>query len=180
MVVFNSDKLQGGPMGYNTSVTGEITFSPVMKWAEIRQSRFNVPDPWKSDMLVRLEVAAETIETDDGESTARTSAALIPAIEDPMKAYALVEQVQDFIDKHGQGRKFYGYLECEGEEQPDMWRVYVRDGRAVTERAAILWREDLADVAQAIGDADSHLTLLTATRQLLAHLNETFNKQDRH
>lgn len=53
----------------------------------------------------------------------------------------LVGEVQSAIDDFP-GHTFTGRLDCEGEENADMWRVVIRDGRAVRVEPRITWPED--------------------------------------
>jgi hypothetical protein len=123
-------------MGYNTSVTGEIRIEPPLTWREFKDS------PFVGDSKdVRLRVEAETVDTDDGPLMRKTAVALAPAWEDSYKAYNLVEHVQQAIDAFP-GHTFTGRLECEGEENADLWRVTVRDGRAVRVEPRIVWPDE--------------------------------------
>jgi hypothetical protein len=58
----------------------------------------------------------------------KTAVALVPTWEDSYKAYNLVEHVQEAIDAFPD-HTFTGRLDCEGDENTDLWRVVVRDGR---------------------------------------------------
>lgn len=126
-------------MGYNTSVDGEITITPPLTWNEIKDSPFLANPGYK--LGVTLKVTEETVDTDEGQLTRKTSSALGPAWEDAFKAYSLVEDVQKAIDAFP-GHIFTGRLDCEGEENADLWRVVVRDGRAVKVEPQIVWPDD--------------------------------------
>lgn len=123
-------------MGYNTSVDGELRIEPPLTWREFKASPFT-----GDDLDVRLRVEAETIDTDDGPLMRKTATALIPTWEDSYKAYHLVEHVQQAIDAFP-GHTFTGRLECEGEDNTDIWRVIVRDGKAVKIQPRIVWPDD--------------------------------------
>lgn len=124
-------------MGYNTSVSGEIRIEPPLTWAEIKDSPFLA----SYGLDVTLRVEEETVDTPDGTLTRRTATALIPSWEDSYKAYHLVEHVQRAIDAFPH-RRFTGRLECEGEENTDLWRVIIRDGRAVRVEPRIVWPDE--------------------------------------
>jgi hypothetical protein len=123
-------------MGYNTNVGGEIRIEPPLTWREFKDSPFA-----GHDKDVTLQVEAETVDTDDGPLMRKTAVALVPSWEDSYKAYNLVEHVQEAIDAFP-GHTFTGRLECEGEENIDLWRVVVRDGRAIRIEPRIVWPDE--------------------------------------
>jgi hypothetical protein len=123
-------------VGYQTRVMGEIRIEPPLTWREFKDS------PFTGDRLdVKLRVEAETVDTDDGPLMRKTSPALIPAWEDSYKAYYLVEHLQQAIDAFP-GHTFTGRLDCEGADPGDLWRVVVRDGRAVKVTPRIVWPDE--------------------------------------
>ena len=123
-------------MGYNTSVTGEIRIEPPLAWREFKDSPFA-----GRDMDVKLRIDEETVDTDDGPLIRKTASAIVPAWEDSYKAYKLIDHVQQAIDAFP-GHTFTGRLECEGEENTDIWRVVIRDGRAVRIEPRIVWPDE--------------------------------------
>ncbi|MFC7817567.1 DUF6205 family protein [Streptomyces sp. NPDC057367] len=129
-------------MGYYTNVTGEIRIEPPLTWSEIRDNP-TLPETagGRSEYDVRLRIDEETVDTDDGQLTRKTCSALVPAWDDSFKAYHLVEHVQEMIDAFP-GHSFTGRLDCEGEESGDLWRVVIRDGRAVKVTPSIVWPDE--------------------------------------
>lgn len=123
-------------MGYNTSVDGEIRINPPLTWREFKDSPFAGTG---KDVTFRVE--EETVTTEDGPLIRRSAVALVPTWEDSYKAYHLVEHVQEVINAFP-GHTFTGRLECEGEENTDLWRVVVRDGRAVKVTPRIVWPDE--------------------------------------
>lgn len=128
-------------MGYNTRVSGELTMTPPLAWNEFKNSPFHVPADEYGDLDVKLAVTEETVDTDEGPLIRKTATALVPAWDDSFKAYHLVEHAQQAIDAFP-GREWSGRLECEGEEAGDLWRVIVRDGRAVKVEPRIVWPDE--------------------------------------
>lgn len=129
-------------MGYYTSVDGEIRIQPPLTWAEIKDSPFLPGSPNdKTEYDVRLRADEETIDTDEGQLVRKTCSVLLPRWDDSFKAYHLVEHVQAVIDAFP-GRTFTGRLDCEGEETGDLWRVVVRDGRALKVEPRIVWPDE--------------------------------------
>ncbi|WP_431781768.1 DUF6205 family protein [Streptomyces chumphonensis] len=127
-------------MGYYTTVEGEITITPPLTWAELKDSPFGRnPNPALRD--VTLVIAEEKVDTDEGPLLRRTGTALVPTYADGYKAYHLVEHVQEAIDAFP-GHTFAGRLDCSGADAGDMWRVVVRDGRAVEVRPRIVWPDE--------------------------------------
>lgn len=124
-------------MGYNTTVTGEIRFDPPLTWAEIKKDKFNLQNHYE----VFIDPDKTIRETDEGQETIITADRLLPSWIDG-KHYHLEEHVQKFMDLYGTGRTFTGRFECVGEEQPDMWRLEVHDGRVAVTRAVVVWPED--------------------------------------
>ncbi len=129
-------------MGYYTTVTGELRIEPPLTWGEIKDNPFLPDTPaGLAEYDVRLRIDEETVDTADGQLTRKTCAAIEPRWDDSFKAYHLVEHVQTLIDAFPD-RTFTGRLECEGEDTGDLWRVIVRDGRAVKIEPRIVWPDD--------------------------------------
>lgn len=123
-------------MGYNTSVDGEIRIEPPLTWREFKDSPFA-----GDDLDVKLRIEAETVDTDDGRLMRKTAPALIPSWEEKYKAYKLVDHVQQAIDAFP-GHTFTGRLDCEGDDNGDLWRVVIRDGRAEKVVPRIVWPDE--------------------------------------
>ncbi|MEV8394789.1 MULTISPECIES: DUF6205 family protein [unclassified Streptomyces] len=129
-------------MSYVTCVTGEFTIGPPLNWGEIKGSPFS-PFPPAGDNRIELvlRVDEETVETADGPLLRRTASALVMSEIDEYRADGLLKLVQRAVDSFP-GHTFAGRLECEGEENADMWRVVVRDGRAVRVEPRIIWPDE--------------------------------------
>jgi hypothetical protein len=89
---------------------------------------------------VHLEVSSETVTTDEGMLTRFTSDAIVPSTDDSFKVYSLMEDVQKIVSDFPD-HTFSGYLYVEGEENDDMWRLYVKDGKAIQVKPEIVWPE---------------------------------------
>lgn len=128
-------------MGYTTHVTGEFAINPPLTWPEFKDSEFapdNIIDSYDPDLILRVE--EELVDTDDGPLLRRTATALVMREIDEYRAYNLLDQVQAAVDSFP-GHTFTGRLDCEGEENTDLWRVLIRDGRAVKVEPRIVWPE---------------------------------------
>jgi hypothetical protein len=130
-------------MGYYTTVEGEIAIEPPLAWSEFKDSRFNSRslDTYDGMSNIKLRVNEETVETDEGQLVRLTATALVPAWGESSKYYYLVEHIQQAIDAFP-GHTFTGRLECSGEDAGDLWRVVIRDGRAVKIQPQLVWPED--------------------------------------
>lgn len=122
-------------MGYYTRFDGEISIVPPLTWAEIKRG------PGLQD--IRLRTIEDTQETDEGRITRVTADAVIPLMEDSYKGYSIVEELQALVDAHGKRHAFTGYISAEGEEAGDLWRLAVKDGRAVKVEPRIVWPEGM-------------------------------------
>lgn len=129
-------------MGYTTHVRGEFTIDPPLTWSEFKDSPFSPYPPAGDDRIeLVLRVDEETIETDDGPLLRRTASALVMSEIDEYRAHGLLDVVQRAVDSFP-GHTFTGRLECEGEENTDMWRVVIRNGRAVKVEPRIVWPDE--------------------------------------
>lgn len=129
-------------MGYITHVTGEFAITPPLTWPEFKDSEFaphNITNNYDPDLILR--VTEESVDTPDGPLLRRTATALAMREIDEYRASNLLDQVQRAVDSFP-GRAFTGRLDCEGEENTDLWRVVIRDGRAVKIKPRIVWPED--------------------------------------
>ena len=131
-------------MGYNTHVEGQFMITPPLAWPEFKDSEFaphNIKDSYDPDVV--LVVAEDNVDTPDGPLLKRTATALAMREIDEYRAYNLLDQVQKAVDSFP-GRAWSGRLDCEGEESADLWRVVIRDGRAVKVEPRIVWPDDEA------------------------------------
>jgi hypothetical protein len=126
-------------MGYTTHVTGEFAITPPLTWNEFKDSPF-ASDDWR-DSDLKLRIDEQTVNTDDGPLLRRTASALVMREIDEYNSRGLMAQVQKAADSFP-GHTFTGRLECEGEENTDLWRVVIRDGRAVKVEPRIVWPDD--------------------------------------
>jgi hypothetical protein len=129
-------------MGYTTHVTGEFTIEPPLTWYEIKDSPFSPFPPAGDDRIeLVLRVDEEVVETGDGPLMRRTAAALVMSEIDEYRAHGLLEVVQRAVDSFP-SHTFTGRLDCEGAESADIWRVVIRDGRAVKVKPRIVWPDE--------------------------------------
>lgn len=129
-------------MGYTTHVTGEFGIEPPLTYSEFKGSKFS-PDNLQSNYIpsLALRVHEQVVEKDDGVFLRRTATALVMREIDEYRERGLVAEVQEAVDAFP-GHTFTGRLDCEGEENTDLWRVIVRDGRAVKVTPTIVWPDE--------------------------------------
>jgi len=134
-------------MGYYTSFDGEFVINPPLTWGEVRSSGFS-PDAFeKNELEVKIRVGEQVVDDDEGTRITRTGVALVPAHDDEMRGYNIVEHVQLFIDEH-LGHELIGRLDCRGEETGDLWRLEIQNGRAVQVRPRIVWPDGTEEVVR--------------------------------
>ncbi|MFM9616781.1 DUF6205 family protein [Streptomyces turgidiscabies] len=129
-------------MSYRTHVTGEYAINPPLAWPEFKDSEFapdNITESYDPDLILR--VAEETVDTADGPLLKRTATALVMREIDEYNSRNLLNQVQKAIESFP-GHTFTGRLDCEGEENTDLWRVVIRDGRAIKVTPRIVWPDE--------------------------------------
>lgn len=129
-------------MGYTTYVTGQFIITPPLAWPEFKDSQF-APDNLENSYTPSLElrVDEDTVDTDEGVLVRRTATALVMRQIDEYRAYDLLEKVQASTAAFP-GRQWIGRLNCAGEENTDLWRVVIRDGRAVRIEPRIVWPDE--------------------------------------
>lgn len=129
-------------MSYTTHVTGEFAIEPPLSWTEFKDSCFaphNIKISYVPSLILR--VIEETVNTDEGPLLRRTATALVMREIDEYRDRGLVAEVQSAIDAFP-GHTFTGRLDCEGEFNTDMWRLVVREGRAVKVTPRIVWPDE--------------------------------------
>lgn len=132
-------------MGYHTYVEGQFDITPPLTWPEFRDSKFapaNLENSYRPSLALRVD--EDTVDTDEGVLVRRTASALVMREIDEYRAYGLLEEVQEAVDAFP-GHEWTGRLNCAGEENTDLWRVVVRDGRAVRVEPRIVWPDEEAE-----------------------------------
>lgn len=127
-------------MSEDTHAHGAIIIDPPIAWTTVAcpVAWLAMPHdggPWR-DALLRVVETQEA--TDDGILIRRTLDAIVPA---DLLGHHLLDQVQEIVDHFGAGRTFTGHLDCAYAGGEDVWRIAVRDGRAVEIRPT--WPDEL-------------------------------------
>lgn len=121
-------------MGYEAHWTGEITITPPLTWAEIRNSTK------LSDLQLRLK---ETVEdTATGRTTVTAAVAIEPLEMGSYNGYSVDVELQMLIDAHPSHR-FEGVIKALPED-PDgtPWRYLVRDREVVQQHPVTEWVDE--------------------------------------
>jgi hypothetical protein len=130
-------------MGYYTRLTGEIYTSPPISWKEAKDTIWAQQNQREDELT--LEMFEETVPTElDGEYVQvvrRTFTHVRPTWDDGIKAYKTEQILQDIVDFFP-GHEWSGYIEGVGEEYPDVWRLYVKNGVVNRVEPKIVWPED--------------------------------------
>ncbi|WP_435111643.1 DUF6205 family protein [Nocardiopsis synnemataformans] len=116
-------------MGYGVTFDGEITVDPPLNWGQIRRSP-------ASDDLEMVQDEKKT-DTEEGQTLVISCARLRPQIE--ADGYRVELQLQALVDIFGAAHTFGGYIECWGEDQGDLTRLVVREGKVLRIKPTITW-----------------------------------------
>ena len=120
-------------MGYAAHWTGEVTITPPLTWAEIRNSTH------LSDLQLRLE---ETVhDTETGRTTVTTAVAIEPIGMGPYNGYDVDVQLQMLVDAYPT-HEFEGMIHAVPEDPGGSpWRYVIRDRRVVRQMPVAEWRD---------------------------------------
>lgn len=126
-------------MGYYTTWTGEITIDPPIPWELLHDSKYHGEgySNGTDAKIVTKEIWCKEIA-----SLTRVGVAIQNRWQDSSTSYNMMENVQDIVDKFGEGRTFSGHIEAVGEEGGDLWRLRVRNGEAIRVEPTIMWPGD--------------------------------------
>lgn len=128
-------------MSYLARFTGEITITPPLTWAEIRQpGRRPLQD-------LKIRQHEEARDGEKGRWLEITGVAVTAFTGEPFGGYGMLDELQSLIDAFGASHAFAGYIEALGEEG-DQWRLTVRDGRAVQVTPRLVWPDENSEDAQ--------------------------------
>lgn len=131
-------------MGYNTDARGQISIDPPIPWGEIKDSPF-LPENARAraterDIMFRID--SEEVDTPEGTLTRRTAVALVQSWDGDARNYNIVDHLQEVVTRHGANRTFTGRFDMEGEVSGDIWRLLVRNGKAVRVDPIVTWPDD--------------------------------------
>lgn len=132
-------------MGYYTRFTGAISIAPPVSWAKLRDGAFTpfLPDDeGGGDRSIQLVVRTEEVDTPDGILLRKEAIQVEPSTSESMKAYHIVEELQELVDAVGPGYTFTGRIDCSGEEAGDLWRLAVVDGNATKIEPRLVWPDE--------------------------------------
>lgn len=125
-------------MGYLSSITGALTFSRSLNRKEAEPIRaFLTQDIWN---VYELESNEEEREIDEGRLTIVQVTGL-RAFEDSIKAYEWERVLREAVALLPNDVIVSGYFEREGEEMPDLERLYVKGREVVSVTPQIIWPE---------------------------------------
>lgn len=127
-------------MGYLTQITEAIYVTPIVPWSKIKDTPFR-PECFneKNWRTFVFDVQEEEVETDEGTLTRKIATRIICGTQDQLKAYHAEEHLQELVDHLGPDFAYSGRFEGYGEENGDMWRLHVRNGKVVKTEPSIVW-----------------------------------------
>lgn len=130
-------------MGYTTRFHGQIDIEPPIPWGQIRDCPFlpEISRGYGSGRDLMFVVEETERDTDDGTVIVRSAVAVVSTWEDEARGYHMVEHLQELVDTFPE-HDFVGRLDCEGADPGDLWRLTVKDGRAVRVDPRIVWPDD--------------------------------------
>lgn len=121
-------------MGYLSTVTGRIAITPPIPLRDVALSAFIN----SSDVKYDIETAEE--EVSEGTLVRRRVVAIVPFTDDRFTAYDLVQHLTDAVREVAvHGSECTGWLIRKGEQQGDIERLRIADGRVVVEKARLIW-----------------------------------------
>lgn len=127
-------------MSEDTRITGAILIHPPLIWAELDDPALSgllSIDDRQHDAVLRV---VETVErTPTGTATHRVADAIVATT---FPGADLTSDVQHIVNLFGANHTFSGRLDCVWAHGEDIWRVVVRDGKAVEVRPT--WPDEAA------------------------------------
>lgn len=131
------------PVGYTTTVSGELNVEPALTDAELGLDAG--PDPWRELMLARTEGLEDTLGFDAVGKVRVIKGArhnvVVPRSEEPISdTEEVVKAIQALVRLAAKHRsKVNGAFYCHGEETADIWRIRVKDNKVLSERPTLVW-----------------------------------------
>jgi hypothetical protein len=121
-------------MGYYSRLDGSLMFEPPLSHQAAKDYQLTCKPGWQSVYFVIDKVTRETV---DGTLTSLTSSVIMPHDESG-KYYDIEDDIRRLLS-YLPDRTFTGYIERDGEEQGDIERYTVEDGKLVTKKAKVVW-----------------------------------------
>lgn len=125
-------------MGSEISYTGMIRIEPPVPWAEISTSRWVAPG-YLAGNMASLNLTEVEVQTHEGTLVKKTADGIIAS---DSFALNIEKHVQAIVDDLGAGYTYSGHIEAADRDYMVMWRVLVRDGRAVRVEPTITWPDE--------------------------------------
>lgn len=126
-------------MGYYTTWSGKITIDPPIPWSEMADSPYRDVDGGGD---TDAEIVTDSTYDKATDTFTHRGVCIQNRWEDSSTSYNMMENVQDIVDIFGKGRTFSGHIQADGEEAGDLWRLRVRNGKAVRVEPVITWPGD--------------------------------------
>lgn len=118
-------------MSEDTAARGRLTIDPPLTWAECTGLPVSTPDGGPNGWDVYLLLTEEQEPTDNGVAVTWTAGA-IAVTSYPFRE--VLPEVQAIVEAIDDSHSITGHIECVYARGEDIWRIAVRDGRAVEVR----------------------------------------------
>jgi hypothetical protein len=127
-------------MGNSVTVQGELDIVPPLTWNDLKKNPGYRPDAKYHDMRILFD--EETVDTDKGELVCRTGLEVgYGGSSTGDLRYSMIEkQLTEIVGALPKGTELKGWLDCR-DEQGDVWRFAVRDGKVVEVKPELVWPE---------------------------------------
>jgi hypothetical protein len=132
-------------MAYDIRLSGEIRIDPPIPADQLFAAGFPTPGIYgDKDIAVRVE---EIPVGGVPDAYRRIATALVPCLS-THPAYQILEHLQEVVDWWGEGRTFAGRINCCDPHTGDLWRIQVRDRRAVKVTPRIVWPDSAEETSR--------------------------------
>lgn len=111
-------------MGYYTQLSGQIEITPPITMDEVREKGYEDFDHGSAKFMIEVDYLGKSY--------------ISPYTDDSVKAYSIIKELQEVVDSFPEST-FEGFILGEGEENSDIWRLYVKDGEVFQVNASICW-----------------------------------------
>jgi len=135
-------------MGYDSRVEGDIFIEPKVSHKlmdELMAKNFaQKPEDkyYKGGRELVVDYSKSKQLTDEGVLISYRGFAITCPWDGPHKAYTIIDDLKEIIFILGPGYTYKGFLQISGEEDGDLWRLRIKDGKVEEVHPTIVWPED--------------------------------------
>jgi hypothetical protein len=122
-------------MGYYSHLRGGWAVHPPLKWSEI-EPHVELTEAGRRTVWLQVEEKKEDHE--EGVLITKVCHHVAVYEGESIKAYDTEQEVREIAEAFPD-HEFRGYMQVEGEENGDMWRMYIVKGKAIKHTVEALW-----------------------------------------